>query len=206
MPTGYTCDIAKDISFNQFVMNCARAFGACIEMRDDPMDKPIPKEFKPTSYHKKSLETAQKQMEKLLNMTPEQMARAAKREYKQEIKSTDEYIEEKKVLEAKYTAMLDKVVLWEPPSKEHHELKKFMIEQITGSIDFDCKLDYWIEKRNKIVELSVKEWLAKEKKRIQWDIDYHTKEQKEEEERASGRTMWIKQLRESLKGKGDNNG
>lgn len=43
MPSCYTSDIAdgKDVSFNDFVLKCARAFGACIEQRDDNAnDKP----------------------------------------------------------------------------------------------------------------------------------------------------------------------
>ena len=34
MPTGYTYKIGEGASFKEFVMACARAFGACVEMRD----------------------------------------------------------------------------------------------------------------------------------------------------------------------------
>jgi hypothetical protein len=35
MPTGYTAElIEKGMEFNDFVLTCARAFGACIELRD----------------------------------------------------------------------------------------------------------------------------------------------------------------------------
>ena len=58
MPTGYTSKIADGIGFKDFALSCARAFGACIEMRDDPSDKPIPNEFKPNDYHKKRMAAA----------------------------------------------------------------------------------------------------------------------------------------------------
>jgi hypothetical protein len=35
MPTGYTDKIKDGISFEEFVLSCARQFGACISMRDD---------------------------------------------------------------------------------------------------------------------------------------------------------------------------
>jgi len=37
MPTGYTADLndGKQVTFQEFTMKCARAFGALIEMRDD---------------------------------------------------------------------------------------------------------------------------------------------------------------------------
>lgn len=40
MPTGYTDAIKDGISFNQFILSCARAFGALITMRDEPSSVP----------------------------------------------------------------------------------------------------------------------------------------------------------------------
>ena len=34
--TGYTSKIAQDITFKDFVMSCARAFGALVTLRDKP--------------------------------------------------------------------------------------------------------------------------------------------------------------------------
>ena len=45
MPTGYTSGVAtgeiKD--FKTYALQCARAFGACIMLRDEPMSDEIPK-------------------------------------------------------------------------------------------------------------------------------------------------------------------
>lgn len=44
MPTGYTADLMeKGMEFKPFVLQCARAFGALITMRDDSLDAPSPK-------------------------------------------------------------------------------------------------------------------------------------------------------------------
>ena len=67
MATGYTHSIKNDITFEQFALLCARAFGACIEMRDDPTDKPIPKKFKVDSYHAKELKEAKTKLKTLTN-------------------------------------------------------------------------------------------------------------------------------------------
>ena len=47
MPTGYTVALyeGKDVTFEDFVMGCSRAFGALISLRDEP-NAPIPEEFK----------------------------------------------------------------------------------------------------------------------------------------------------------------
>lgn len=64
MPTGYTAPIyeGKQITFPEFAMQCARAFGALIDMRDDPMDSPIPDAFVPDTYHARELVKAREQL------------------------------------------------------------------------------------------------------------------------------------------------
>ena len=50
MPIGYTSKLHDgDQPFNEFIMSCARAFGALVTMRDDPNDAPIP-EFEVSEY------------------------------------------------------------------------------------------------------------------------------------------------------------
>ena len=144
MPTGYTSDIGeKNISFENFIMQCARAFGACIEMRDDPTDKPIPEEFKPSEYHSKQNQKYQKELEQVKSLSKKACQGQAEKEYQNQIKEHEEIIQEKKNLREKYDTMLKKVRAWIPPSDDHIELKKFMIEQINTSIDFDCNLKYY---------------------------------------------------------------
>ena len=58
MPTGFTCDIKDGITFERFALNCARAFGALINMRDDSLDAEIPDEIKPSDHHVKALAEA----------------------------------------------------------------------------------------------------------------------------------------------------
>ncbi len=48
MPTGYTHLIEEGCNLEEFVWACARAFGACVMMRDDSVDKPVPEKFEPS--------------------------------------------------------------------------------------------------------------------------------------------------------------
>ena len=52
MPSGYTSDIynGKEVTFKDFALGCARAFGACVMQRDDPADEK-PKIMPEESYH-----------------------------------------------------------------------------------------------------------------------------------------------------------
>ena len=56
MPTGYTAGVADGsiIDFNEYALQCARNFGACILLRDEPLSSEIP-EFEPSDYHEKAL-------------------------------------------------------------------------------------------------------------------------------------------------------
>ena len=197
MPTGYTSDIKDGISFEKFVMSCARAFGACVEMRDEPMDKEIPEEFKPSDYHKDKLVEAESELVKVQALSDEEAAKAAGERYAKELLDIKTGMEAARSLKKKYEDMLVQVQTWTPPTKDHVELKKFMAKQITESIDFDCGTRY-LENKNPVC-LTAKEWRAFQIERIHEDIVYHTKHDLEERERARKRTEWVRDLRKSLR-------
>jgi hypothetical protein len=193
MPTGYTADVVdgKLTDFKQFVMTCARAFGACIEMRDDSMDKPIPEEFTPNTYFKKELEEARKRLIDLKHMTFKQLSDATISSY---LKALEDYNTRKaRYLEeqARLDAMQREVEAWTPPSKDHKELKNFMLEQLKIS---KIPIDYL--KAPKL--LSVSAWVREQTESLTRDINYYSNEWKNEQRRARERTNWIQQLRESL--------
>ena len=198
MPTGYTVDIAKGITFEKYALGCARAFGACISMRDDSQDREIPDKFKPSDYHKKTRNNAKEKLEGLEMISLEEAQLRADQEYKDEIARKKSYIEECSDLEQKYRTMLSKVRAWQPPTKDHVEFKNFMEKQIVSSIDFDCDTTYSFKELEKLKRLTGQEWIDKKRKEFLRDIAYHSKEWAKELERVSGRNEWIKALKESL--------
>lgn len=198
MPTGYTEAIQRGISFNDFVMRCARAMGACVMMRDDPMDKPIPERFEPSDYHTKKLKEIEEELSMLRSMSPEQMDAAALIAYEAEINYAREGLKKNTEILAKYKEMLRMVRAWNPPTSDHDGLKQFMIDQITSSINFDCSSGYYTEKISTAKRLSGQEWKDEKEKKLLKDMAYHTKEKTDEIYRTESRNEWIKALRESL--------
>ena len=126
MPTGYTADIEKGISFKEYALRCARAFGACIEMRDDPNDKPIPEKFEVSDYHTKALAAAKRKLAEVTKMSIADCEKRAEKEYNQRTKEHNETISKKLALKKKYEDMLAEVRAWKIPSPEHTEFAKFM--------------------------------------------------------------------------------
>jgi len=196
MPTGYTSIIKDGVTFEQFALGCARAFGACVTMRDEPQSKPIPEVFAPSGWHLEQLEKARAELARLNNLTLGEAAECAKEDYETRKQQITTAIEEEDKLMEQYRAMLAQVKAWEPPTPDHIELKDFMIKQINGSLEFDAMGDYYGE--HPAVLLCASDWLELKEAEAMKDIEYHTKQNEAEIDRTNNRNEWLKALRGSL--------
>ena len=90
MPTGYTADVAdgKITEFTEYALQCARAFGACIMLRDDPVSSEIP-EFEPSDYSAKELAEAEKDLSQFLAMNESQRRELHEAEHIKNIEVAD---------------------------------------------------------------------------------------------------------------------
>lgn len=196
MPTGYTADIPKGISFEQYALSCARAFGALIMMRDDPADAPIPEAFEPSDYHSLKLIDLRARLTELEGMSEEAAAILAEQEYEEAEKYRLNRIEEIDAQERAYRAMLVQVNGWNCPTSDHQEFGKFMREQIEQTINFDCNgNEYLLTPTERLTGM---QWLEKQIAKTIKDIAYHEKGHAEEVERTNQRNAWVKALRDSL--------
>lgn len=196
MPTGYTADIKDGISFKTYAMNCARAFGACIELRDEPGGgEQIPEAFAPSDYHAKAAQKARDELAAVLAMSPAETERAAAKAWDAAETSRITTMQAKVAQRVAYEAMLSKVQAWTPPTEEHKGLHEFMATQIIESIRFDCDLSYY-EKLTP--RLSGAQWAWNEATRLNRDVAYHEREHAAEVKRAGDRTAWVAALRQSL--------
>lgn len=196
MPTGYTADIKDGISFEQFALNCARAFGALLPMRDLPSSAEIPERFEASPYHLDKLTEARNILRWYEGFSEDEARSGAANEYEQgEHNRKRRLCENQNVLEC-YEAMLRQVQGWEPPSGDHAELKSFMVKQIEESIKWDDSSEYLSKPT---AQLSATEWLESKKAEVLRDIEYHKAQWAAEVERTEKRNTWLKQLRDSLK-------
>jgi len=194
MPTGYTNKIIEGCTFERFVWTCARAFGANVEMRDSSSDAKIVK-YKVGSYHSVELKRAKKELAKFKKMTTEQIKKQCELENNKILTDYERNKTAEKLLLAKYEIMLERVQKWNPPSTEHNKLKDFMTDQIQDSIKFDCSMDDYLMPPQK---MTPEKWINERIESAQQNIDYHTKEYREECERVKGRNNWNKLLEESV--------
>lgn len=196
MPTGYTAGLYEgDESFETFVMHAARGMSVLMLMRDAPFDAPIPDKFEPSDYHTKALHDARTRLETAMALTEaqaEELARIANE------RRTAEY-EEAKAKDAarrrRYEEMLAKVEAWQPPTDDHMGFKRFMLEQLTESIRYDCGGGVSDPPK----PITAIEYGENEIRRAFDDIYYHKDQLAKEEARCAQRTAWVKALRESLR-------
>lgn len=195
MPTGYTSGIyqgEKKISFRDFALGCARAFGALIVMRDEPGEAPIPDEFKPGDYHEKALKIAEESLERISKWAVPDADVEADLAYKSNCEQWDKAKEKQDALRARYEEMLAHVAAWDPPTPDHRELKNFMREQLETSIKHDCSMYERPEREGGL------EYRAKMIKSAEWSVKYQKEELQKEIDRCRERTEWVQALKKSL--------
>lgn len=197
MPTGYTADIVNDQSFEDYVLGCARAFGACLHQQDNDLaEKPKLQEI--NLYYTNRIEETEQQLNTFNKMSHKDQVDWGQEEKSRQLHSINESLEKKKTLLIKYNIMLDKVNSWIPPSKDHVEFKKFMISQIEDSINWDCSTNYYTVEYSRIKDMIPLEFYNAMVSQLNKDLLYYKEQLHKEETRTLERNFWIKSLYESL--------
>lgn len=190
MPTGYTSDIydGKDISLKEFTLTCAKAFGAFMHMKEYTLNEKIVMP-EPSNYHINRINELKKELLELdsvvINIEHDYFI--ALQEYNKKIKKNTELIK-------KYDDMISKVKNWIPPTETHQSLKKFMLQQLVDSKDFDT-YNLSMPKKDERDESAIKEEMRLD---ILKQIDYHEKKHSEEVKRVENNIKWINDLLDSL--------
>lgn len=197
MPTGYTSGIyeGKGTSFEEYMLSCAKAFGANISLRELPLGSEIPV-YEPDNYHIECFGKTLKKLQKTFKMSDEEIQEEITKRYESTVNQKNEGILKANTLSERYKQMLDKVELWQPPTNEHLKLKEFALEQLKISIENDCRTSYL---DNLVSEMeTVKEYRDRMFSICKKDLLYHLDSYNREIERVKERNKWNSELRKSL--------
>ena len=194
MPTGYTAAIEDGCTFREYAMGCARAFGACVTLRDSPGED-IPEKFEPSNFYVKELARWRAELLRLESMPLDVAIREESSERTREVAKRASYRHEKEEIKARYEAIRPEVAVWCAPTSDHVGLKDFMLQQI----DLCLKTagfhpGYYPE----IVRTTGGMWRTRKMAEARKRIRSYKRDHAAEVERAESRTLWVKQLRESL--------
>lgn len=195
MPTGYTVDVVdgKVTEFPDFAMTCARAFGALILMRDDPMDAEIPEKFEPSPHYASTLADAESRLSELRAMTPDAIRGAYEVAHVAAVSYWSESEAKAALARRRCEAMLAEVEAWKPPTTDHVEMKKFMRDQLTETIEFDGN-----HRSPRPSRQDPATWHQGEIRDTERRIEYYREAMEKDRQRAVERTEWVRKLRESL--------
>lgn len=206
MPTGYTAGIldGEIKTFEQFAKGCIRAFGAAMHMRDDSTKKEYvaPEQ---SNYYLNQLQQKNNDLVKIKLMSDDEIIQQQKDKIKEENEYLLNNLYKKQNNKVKMLEMLQQAKEYQPPTEEHEGIKKFMIEQLTITIDHDCDVEYNEGKLLKNEQKSLNIDPVKLRNDITNDllerIEYYKQEQKKETERCEHSKKWAKDFFESLKTK-----
>ena len=210
MPTGYTSFIenGKVRTAKQFLHLCLRAFGVCINMRDDSLEvkddytKDLLKGFQQDiDYHKKRLKIAEKKLSEIKNISEEELCEKYIKETKERIKDlqmgqTDEFNKY-----GDYLRIKESINNWNC-NPEFQNVKDFALEQIRISIPSGS---YYEEQLAKIGEPTKEgfqqrkdEYLQKLIDDAQWDVNYHKEELEKVIKRRDDNLKFYNEFKEEL--------
>jgi len=161
MPTGYTSDLydGKSVAFEDFVLGCARAFGAWVHQRDEGAGNPRAREI--SNYTVNNLAEAKQKLKSWLKANDDDKYDMWRDYADATEKRNSVYLADVATRNIRFQAMLDKVEQWSPPDGLEN-LQNFMREQL--SYDIDKKpyvsevIDYdeWLDTKDRGVRDSVK--------------------------------------------------
>lgn len=196
MSTGYTCKVetGEIKELKDYLLLCARGFGAMIHMRDDSLDKTI-QPMEASDYHLKALNRAKEEYDKFLKTTDEDIQKIIDENYERNLKDKQEGLIKFDEQNKNYLSMLEKVKEWEIPTNEHKKLKEFAIEQLEMSIGSDSFREYYTQITQKDTVEGYKSWKLND---LLKDIERHSREYREECKRVSECNKWVTDLVNSL--------
>lgn len=181
-------------SFAEFALTCARAFGACVTLREEPLGLPIP-EFQVSPYYLQALEEAQQKLQSLKDMTAEERAAFGQTKRDSVIQQYGEMLARDIERNLRLDRMKKQVEAWEPPSEEHVRLKQFMLDQLEISRE---NISYFEQALKDSAELPPEEYYAQALQDAERSCQYYTGEVERERNTVSARNEWVAALRQSL--------
>lgn len=194
LANGYVHKLIEDnLSFESFVWECAKAFGALDSQKEfDSLDL----KSLYSSYYCDELQSHKEKLIFLQSLTEKQKLDFGKdKKYKEIEILTKEHV---KFLQDKdkIRLTLDKVNEWQPPSDNHLALKQFMLDSLkeVSFVDDNYYIDLIKEASDKSDMQYYEDTIAK----VQKNIEYYTVKHEEEKRNNKSKLDWLETLNKSV--------
>lgn len=201
MPTVYTSGIlnGKTKDFKEFAEHCTRSF--MIQRRDEPFNS----EFKPielSTFYSDQIVYSKRMLDELDIMSDEELIKKESHVYENRLNVLRQSLEEMKLNKIKLDMFLYEAEQYIPPTEKHKGIAKFMIEQLTSTIDCDCDITYVEGEIARVLEsiknINADAIRAEIKLMCLNDIEQYTKGHEEEVKRVNVANKWYEDFMNSL--------
>jgi len=179
--------------------------GPLVTFRDEPLSDELPDEVSndfSINYYRKKAHSTEMQISRLRKAKPNQLRSKMFRELKRTATYSVTARQRALQLKDRYANMLQQVVNWRPPTKDHIEFKKFMVQQLVGSAKYDCETEYYDKRDAKILQIlgtmTPEQWRDEKLIDLQRSLEYYRKEMKKNKEHRERSNAWIQALKASL--------
>lgn len=183
-----------------FLKLCLRNFNIAINMRDEPLSKPVPTQFEPNPYYKNDYEKTVETRNKYRQMTFEEAKKELIEKHKKDIESAKKSLDEFVAEDERYMKVRDEIEKWIPPTSEHENVKKFALNQIDISLNTDMR-EYCNKELNKDLDISdeaVHLYMNEINEFYENSVTRAYKDWQEELKKTADKNMWMKQFLDSL--------
>ena len=194
MPTGLTYKIEEtdDYTFRDFALSCALQFGACYHQREDD-DRSRPKHRKVDAYYRDRVKEAETTLKELHGLSVQDVTDRIKAETDRVAVENEKSLRTWQVKSRRYAKMRAHVEAWTPPTPDHDNMKKFMLDQIT--ISFDDRDKPYVQT---LPDQNPTTWLAHHIERAEKELERATEDLEKEERSVVEANAWIDALLASL--------
>jgi hypothetical protein len=202
--TGYTSQIitGKIDNFSDFAKICIRNFGACMHMRDEKQDAKYKLRL-PSDYHLEGMKKERWRFKKLKFKPNNEILLELKNEFIEEIERCEVEIRKDKQSLKKLKKIYSDAKKWQPPTPEHYEFKRFVIEQLDLTLKNDSSfyenriIDYKKKLSNLNLE-NIQDYKLEQLARIKESFLYHCIEYQKEVTNCEKANKWVTDLFNSL--------
>jgi hypothetical protein len=198
--TGYTSKLCEEgQTFEEFTLQCARAFGVLSSLRDESLDSKIPDQLKPDTHYQDALADAIDEHNKLSTMTSDQSEKYGASLIKKHLTYLEQARNKTKLIRERILSMIEKVNSWVPPTDKHIDLKNFMLEQLQRTLEVDGDVSYYDTEIAANSVASAKEIYQEFLEAAASVVEFYNKKLIEEQKRTAKTNEWLTALRTSLR-------
>lgn len=191
--------LKENPTFLEFIISCARETEMFSHMKGMPKKAKLIKREYDKDYIDK-LNQGKKNLKEFTQLMPQDYHKKVLISRKEEIDRLQEEKKRKDKIRAEYTELLMEVKGWKPPTEDHIEIKRKMLQGIESGIALECNQTFEDER---IAELSEKfnlnELFAQQVDKIEDDIKFMKEKVAEDKSIVDYKNRLIDEFVDSLK-------